>query len=77
MHWMVPMVGSWPLSLPNFIEAAGRNAEGPRMPQTFIEEANNSRRTGFIVSYHKASGSTRIPSAVSASLRPSLFARRP
>lgn len=66
MGWPVPMVGSWPLSLPNFIEAAGRNAEGARMPQTFIEEANNSRRTGFIVSYHKANQVQRIPSAVSA-----------
>lgn len=66
MGWMVPMIGSWPLSLPNFTEAAGKNAEGARMPQTFIEEANNSRRTGFIASYHKANQSKRIPSAVSA-----------
>ena len=37
------MIGSWPLSLPNFIGPAGKNGEGARMPQTFIEEANNSR----------------------------------
>lgn len=66
LGWMAPMIGSWPLSLPNFTEAAGKNAEGARMPQTFIEEANNSRRTGFIASYHKANQSKRIPSAVSA-----------
>lgn len=66
MGWKVPMIGSWPLSLPNFIEAAGKNAEGARMPQTFIEEANNSRRTGFIVAYHHANQTRRIPSAVSA-----------
>lgn len=66
MGWNVPMIGSWPLSLPNFIEAAGKNAEGARMPQTFIEEANNSRRTGFIVAYHQANQTKRIPSAVSA-----------
>ena len=66
LGWMVPMIGSWPLSLPNFIETAGKNAEGARMPQTFIEEANNSRRTGFIASYHNANKTKRIPSAVSA-----------
>lgn len=66
MGWNVPMIGSWPLSLPNFTEAAGKNAEGARMPQTFIEEANNSRRTGFIVAYHQANQTKRIPSAVSA-----------
>ncbi len=66
MGWMVPMIGSWTLSLPNFLEAAGKNAEGARMPQTFVEEANNSRRTGFISAYHNVNKTKRIPSAVSA-----------
>lgn len=66
LNWYPAMIGSWPLSLPNFIDAAGKNAEGARMPQTFIEEANNSRRTGFIVAYHQANRTKRIPSAVSA-----------
>ena len=66
MGWKVPMIGSWPLSLPNFIEAAGKNAEGARMPQTFVEAPNNYRRTAFISAYHHADGSKRIPSAVSA-----------
>ena len=66
MGWMPPMIGSWALSLPNFIEAAGKNGEGARMPQTFIEEANNSRRTSFILAYHNANKSKQIPSAVSA-----------
>lgn len=66
INWMVPMIGSWTLSLPNFLEAAGKSAEGARMPQTFIEEANNSRRTGFISAYHNANKTNRIPSAVSA-----------
>ena len=42
MGWKVPITGSWTLSMANFIDAAGRNADGARMPQTFIEEANNS-----------------------------------
>jgi branched-chain amino acid transport system substrate-binding protein len=66
MGWMPPMIGSWALSLPNFIEAAGKNGEGARMPQTFIEEANNSRRTSFILAYHNANKTKQIPSAVSA-----------
>jgi branched-chain amino acid transport system substrate-binding protein len=66
MGWTPPMIGSWPLSLPNFIEAAGKNSEGARMPQTFIEEANNSRRTSFILAYHNANKTKQIPSAVSA-----------
>lgn len=64
--WKVPLVGSWPLSLPNFIEAAGKNGEGARMPQTFIEAPNNYRRTAFISAYHHANQGKRIPSAVSA-----------
>lgn len=66
LGWKVPMIGSWPLSLPNFIEAAGKNADGARMPQTFIEAPNNYRRTAFISAYHQANGSKPIPSAVSA-----------
>lgn len=64
--WNAPMIGSWPLSLPNFIEPAGKNAEGARMPQTFIEEAYNSRRSRFIVAYQRANQTKRIPSSVSA-----------
>lgn len=66
MGWNPPMIGSWTLSLPNFIDAAGKNGEGARMPQTFIEEANNSRRTSFILAYHHANKTKQIPSAVSA-----------
>ncbi|KAB2842105.1 MAG: ABC transporter substrate-binding protein, partial [Burkholderiales bacterium] len=66
MGWKVPITGSWTLSLANFLEAAGKNAEGARMPQTFIEEANNLRRTAFITSFHRAFGVSRMASAVSA-----------
>ncbi|MBI3147794.1 MAG: ABC transporter substrate-binding protein [Betaproteobacteria bacterium] len=66
MGWKVPITGSWTLSLANFIDAAGRNADGARMPQTFIEEANNLRRTAFIIAYHRSYGVKRMASAVSA-----------
>lgn len=66
MGWNVPMIGSWPLSLPNFIDAAGKNAEGAHMPQSFIEEAYNSRRNSFVAAYLRANQVKSIPSAVSA-----------
>ena len=34
VNWMVPMIGSWTLSMSNFIDAAGVNGEGTVMPQT-------------------------------------------
>ena len=66
MRWKVPMVGSWTLSLENFISTAGHNAEGVRMPQTFIEEGTNTRKASFITSYYRETGVKRITSAVSA-----------
>lgn len=66
MGWNVPMIGSWPLSLPNFIDAAGKNAEGAHMPQSFIEEAYNSRRNSFVTAYLRANQVKSIPSGVSA-----------
>lgn len=64
--WKIPMIGSWALSLPNFIENANKNAEGARMPQTFIESLNNYHRTAFISAYKNANKTTQIPSSVSA-----------
>ena len=66
LHWMVPMAGGWTLSLDNFVAAAGKNGNGARMPQTFIEEPTTSRHTTFILTYLNTYKSKRIPSAVSA-----------
>ncbi len=66
LGWKVPMIGSWTLSMSNFIDNAGPNAEGARMPQTFIQEGNTPKRKTFIGAYQKAYGVTRIPSPVSA-----------
>ncbi|MBU6436848.1 MAG: ABC transporter substrate-binding protein, partial [Betaproteobacteria bacterium] len=35
LGWKVPMIGSWTLSMANFIDNAGPGGEGARMPQTF------------------------------------------
>src|SRR5450830_1099589 len=42
LGWKVPMVGSWTLSMGNFIDNAGKNGDGTRMPQTFIQEPSNA-----------------------------------
>jgi branched-chain amino acid transport system substrate-binding protein len=51
--WKVPMVGSWTLSMANYIDNAGPGGEGARMPQTFIQEPTNSKRQSFIISFIK------------------------
>ena len=66
LGWKVPMMGSWTLSMGNFIDNAGKNADGALMPQTFIQEANNAKRKSFIEAYQKAYKVDRIPSPVSA-----------
>jgi len=66
LGWKVPMIGSWTLSMGNFIDNAGKNGEGARMPQTFIQEPNTPKRKAFIAAYQKAYQVERIPSPVSA-----------
>ncbi len=66
LGWKVPMIGSWTLSMSNFIDNAGKNGEGARMPQTFIQEGNTPKRKQFIAAYQKAYHVERIPSPVSA-----------
>jgi branched-chain amino acid transport system substrate-binding protein len=66
LGWKVPMIGSWTLSMSNFIDNAGANGEGARMPQTFIQEPTTAKRKAFIESYQQAYKVDRIPSPVSA-----------
>jgi branched-chain amino acid transport system substrate-binding protein len=66
LDWKVPMIGSWPLSMGNFIDNAGKNGDGALMPQTFIQEPNTPKRKSFIEAYQKQYKVDRIPSAVSA-----------
>lgn len=67
MGWHVPMIGGWTLSLNSFMDNAGVNGNGVRMPQTFIAEPTTSRHTSFITTYLSAYNVPNIPSAVSAS----------
>jgi branched-chain amino acid transport system substrate-binding protein len=66
LDWKVPMIGSWTLSMGNFIDNAGKNGDGARMPQTFIQEGDTPKRKAFIAAYQKAYKVDRIASPVSA-----------
>ncbi len=66
LGWKVPMIGSWTLSMGNFIDNAGKNGEGARMPETFIQEPNTPKRKAFIEAYQKTYKLERIASPVSA-----------
>ncbi|MDR2186774.1 MAG: ABC transporter substrate-binding protein [Azonexus sp.] len=61
-----PLIGGWTLSMSNFIDNAGKNADGSVMPQTFIEEPVTPKAEAFINSYHRNYNVSRIPSPVSA-----------
>ncbi|MBC3870473.1 ABC transporter substrate-binding protein [Undibacterium oligocarboniphilum] len=66
LGWKVPMIGSWTLSMGNFLDNAGKNGDGAIMPQTFIQEPNTPKRKAFIEAYQKSYKVDRIPSPVSA-----------
>ncbi len=66
LGWPVPIIGSWPLSMSNFIDNAGPNGEGARMPQTFIQAPDTPRRRAFIDAYQKLSRTERMPSPSAA-----------
>src|SRR5476649_2224077 len=68
LGWKVPLIGSWTLSMANFIDNAGKNGDGTRMPQTFIEDPTTPKRKAFIDAYVKAyhPPNGRMPSPVSA-----------
>ena len=68
LGWKVPMIGSWTLSMANYIDNAGPGGEGARMPQTFIQEPTTPKRQSFIINYLKTFNpkNSRIDSPVSA-----------
>ncbi|MBL8471914.1 MAG: ABC transporter substrate-binding protein [Rhodocyclaceae bacterium] len=66
LGWSVPLIGSWTLSMSNFLDNAGPNAEGARMPQTMLQEPQNARQRSFIAAWRKAYGPARIASPSAA-----------
>jgi branched-chain amino acid transport system substrate-binding protein len=68
LGWKVPMVGSWTLSMANYIDNAGPGGEGARMPQTFIQEPTTPKRQSFIINFLRTFNpkNSRMDSPVSA-----------
>ena len=68
LGWKVPIVGSWTLSMANYIDNAGPGGEGARMPQTFIQEPTTPKRQSFIINFLRTFNpkNSRMDSPVSA-----------
>lgn len=66
MDWRPRLIGSWTLSMSNFIDNAGPNGEGARMIQTFISDSPNPTHQRFVRNYLIMHGGSRIPSPMSA-----------
>jgi len=65
--WKVPMIGSWTLSMSNYINNAGKNGNGTAMPQSFIESSvTTDKQKKFVADYHAKFKENPIASAVSA-----------
>lgn len=65
--WNPEMIGSWTLSMSNYITNAGKNGNGTKMPQTFIEAAAATpKQKKFIDDYKAKFKESPIASAVSA-----------
>lgn len=62
----LPLVGSWTLSQKSFAQQAGSQAEGARMPVTYIENEASIRSSAFTLAYQRLNGVKHIPSAVAA-----------
>ncbi len=65
-RWRAPLLGSWTLSMRNFIDAAGSSAEGALMPQTFIQDAGSTAKNSFLLAYGRHFKTDLIPSPMSA-----------
>lgn len=66
LGWKVPLLGSWTLSMRNFIERAGKAGEGALMPQTFIQDIGSVSKNGFLLAYQREFKTSDLPSPMSA-----------
>ncbi len=64
--WRVPLMGSWTLSMRNFIDIAGAAGDGALMPQTFIQDAGSTAKNSFLLAYRRMFKTDLIPSPMSA-----------
>jgi branched-chain amino acid transport system substrate-binding protein len=66
MAWRVPLMGSWTLSMRNFIDAAGSAGEGALLPQTFIQDAGSTVKNSFLLAYRRNFKTDMLTSPMSA-----------
>ena len=66
LAWKAPFMGSWTLSMRNFIDAAGSAGEGALVPQTFIQDAGSTAKNSFLLAYRRNFKTDLIPSPMSA-----------
>lgn len=64
--WNVQLMGSWPLSWRNFIDAAGPAGEGALVAVSFVQQASFQRRNAFITAYQQKFNTTVIPAPMAA-----------
>lgn len=64
--WSVQLMGSWPLSWRNYIDAAGSAAEGSLVAVSFVQQASFQRRNAFIMAYQQKYNSPVIPAPMAA-----------
>lgn len=61
LRWAVPIIGSATLAGAPYMRAAGRNAEGTRMPQTFVVDTQRQVAREFMHAWQARTGSASIP----------------
>jgi len=66
LNWSVPIAGPWGLSQKTFLDTAGINSGGARMPVTFVENTFTARSSAFVLGYRRINQQDFIPSAVAA-----------
>ena len=64
--WSVQIMGSWPLSWRNFIDAAGPAGEGALVAVSFVQQASFQRRNAFITAYQQKFNTAVIPAPMAA-----------
>lgn len=64
--WPVQLIGSWPLSWRNFIDAAGSAGENALVAVSFIQQASFQRRNAFITAYTQKFNTPVMPAPMAA-----------
>jgi branched-chain amino acid transport system substrate-binding protein len=61
LGWKIPLIGSWTLSMPNFIDNAGAAGNGARMPLTFVADGATGKQKVLVDALSKLYSNGRVP----------------